>query len=98
MKKHDYQQLAGDLHAVLDEIKANRLTKSRAGDGSSNIKDAITTRFFSQIPVLHRSMCISKAYLSISGLRDDWAKHKDKVHEVSDSSNMLEQCSILKLS
>ena len=40
------------------------------------------------MPVLHQSMCISKACLS--SLRYDWAEYKGKVPDLSDSSQNFE--------
>ena len=58
-----------------------KLQRNRTGNGSSNIKDASTEYFQLQMPVLHQSMCISKAGLSC--VRHNRAEYKGKVHDVS---------------
>ena len=47
----------------------------------SNIKDTFAESFQLQISVLHQSICILK--VSLSSLSNGWAKHKEKVLDVS---------------
>ena len=62
------------------------------------IKDAFVESFQLQLSVLHQSMCIFKA--SLSGLRDDWVKYKEKVpdSDFSIPTKMLKQHATLNSS
>ena len=55
----------------------------------SNIKDTFAESFQLQLSVLHQSMSILKAGLSI--LIDSWAKYKQKVPDMSDSNQNVER-------
>ena len=64
------------------------LQRNGTGNGLSNTEDSFAESFQLQISVLHQSLCIFKAVLS--SLRDDWAKYKQKVPDISDSNQNLE--------
>ena len=86
------QLLEGDLHDILDKIEADilQLQRNRTENGSSNIKDPSTERPQLQMAVLHQSMCISKAGLSI--LRYIQAEYKDKKPDANSSYQNLKIC------
>ena len=82
---------AGDLRASLDEKK--RWYGSIYKEMELDCMDCIISRKISeslqlQMPVLHQSMYIFKA--SLSYLYDCWAKHKEKVPNVSDPNQNVE--------
>ena len=64
------------------------LQRNGTGNGLSNTEDSFAESFQLQISVLHQSLCIFKA--GLSSLRDDWAKYKQKVPDISDSNQSLE--------
>ena len=59
-----------------------KLQKNGTGNGSSNIIDTSKERLQLQMPILHQSMCISKA--GLSSLRHFREEYKDMVPDVSD--------------
>ena len=68
------------------------LPRDGTGNGLSNIKDTFSESLQLQISVLHQSMCIFKAELSISS--DDWAKYKERYLMCQIPVKMLKQHAI----
>ena len=68
------------------------LQRDGTGNGLSNIKDTFSESLQLQISVLHQSMCIFKAELSISS--DDWAKYKERYLMYQIPVKMLKQHAI----
>ena len=64
------------------------LQRNGTGNGLSNIKYIFQEFLQLQMLSLHQSMCIFKAGLSSSYY--DWAKYKEKVHDMSDPDQNVE--------
>ena len=60
------------------------LQRNGTENGLSNITNTIAESLQLQISLLHQGLCTSKT--SLSSLSDGWAKHKEKVPDVSDSN------------
>ena len=71
------------------------LQRNGTGNGLSNYEDAFAESLQLKTPVLHQSLYIFKAGLSI--LSDGWAKYKQKVPDMSDSNQNLEKTCNSKL-
>ena len=74
--------------AVKQGLIYSKIQRNETKNGSSNVKDPSTEIFQLQMPVLHKSKCISKA--GPSSPRQVWAEYKDKVPDVSDSIEIFE--------
>ena len=88
LKRTSYLQMIFILLWIAWTMVCFHLQRNWAGNGLSNIKDALAESFQLQVPVLHQSMCIFKA--GLSSVSDDWVKYKEKVPDVTDSNKNLE--------